>query len=654
MLFQAVAPKMFKSLVRRLRRIRFWGCCSMLLWVGPFLCAEKVLAIHSYHKGLSWTDDISRGIIDVFEPYAGDIQLYFEYLDLKRNSGEIYEHLIYQLIEQKFKNLQFDLIIICDNDALHFVRKYHKHLFGDIPIVFCGVNHFQPAWIEDFDRVTGVMERSDHGKNLQVIGRLHPHIHKLVVLGDYTLTGGLEWEVFKKAYQAYGDRFTVEKLAVLDLDKLPEQLDALEEDTVIYLLPFSRDGQGRFISYSEFAQLLPTITKRPIYTSWDFYLGSGIIGGYLTTGFDQGVQVGRMGLTMLGYGDGSAEEIPSIIGSKGRYIFDYEALVAHGGSLAQLPKGSKVINQPDDFFIRHKTLILSGLALVVLAFIATNFVIYRLRAQKAKLNAAVKERTAELEDALDELQIHYKRLDNRNVDLLEMARERREFLSIAMHDLKNPLSSLKLLAHLLSNDLSKDEKAMKSIRILEESAESMLYIINNLLNIDRADAKPETVATERVDVDGLLRHLVEINQPNAQEKRIGLRVSMPDVRVQVMGDYAKLQEALDNLLSNAMKYGPWGSLVTVSLTFDDAHAIIKIQDQGAGFTKEDRKKLFGYFQKLSARPTGDETSHGLGLFIAKKWIDMHRGTIELLSDPGEGACFLITLPLAKAEPQADL
>jgi signal transduction histidine kinase len=112
-----------------------------------------------------------------------------------------------------------------------------------------------------------------------------------------------------------------------------------------------------------------------------------------------------------------------------------------------------------------------------------------------------------------------------------------------------------------------------------------------------------------------------------------------------MCDTDRIREAIDNLVSNAIKYSPIGGRITVIVTHDEDNATIRVCDQGAGLSPEDLGRLFGRFQRLSAKPTAGESSTGLGLSIVKRIIDMHGGDVTAESSgPGQGSIFTITLP----------
>jgi signal transduction histidine kinase len=116
-----------------------------------------------------------------------------------------------------------------------------------------------------------------------------------------------------------------------------------------------------------------------------------------------------------------------------------------------------------------------------------------------------------------------------------------------------------------------------------------------------------------------------------------------------MCDADRMREAIDNLVSNAIKYSPVGGKIAMAVGHEGNNTIIRIADQGAGLSPEDLGRLFGRFQRLSAKPTAGESSTGLGLSIVKRIIDMHGGDVTAASPgPGQGSTFTVTLPATES------
>ena len=169
-------------------------------------------------------------------------------------------------------------------------------------------------------------------------------------------------------------------------------------------------------------------------------------------------------------------------------------------------------------------------------------------------------------------------------------------------------------------------------------------MVDHLISDAMADAFDISIRREPVDIAALVSEVADANQPLAVNKQQTIAVTAPP-NIVTMCDTDRMREAIDNLVSNAIKYSPIGGKITVMVTHEQDSTIIRIADQGAGLSPEDLGRLFGRFQRLSAKPTAGESSTGLGLSIVKRIIDMHGGEVTADSaGPGRGSTFTVTLP----------
>ncbi|HWX07859.1 MAG TPA: HAMP domain-containing sensor histidine kinase, partial [Bradyrhizobium sp.] len=170
---------------------------------------------------------------------------------------------------------------------------------------------------------------------------------------------------------------------------------------------------------------------------------------------------------------------------------------------------------------------------------------------------------------------------------------------------------------------------------------------DHLISDAMADAFDISIRREPVDVAALAGEVADANQPLATNKQQTITVSAPP-NVVTMCDADRMREAIDNLVSNAIKYSPIGGKIALLVTHNGDNTVIRVVDEGAGLLPEDLGRLFGRFQRLSAKPTAGESSTGLGLSIVKRIIDMHGGEVTAQSGgPGQGSTFTVTLPAAK-------
>lgn len=245
------------------------------------------------------------------------------------------------------------------------------------------------------------------------------------------------------------------------------------------------------------------------------------------------------------------------------------------------------------------------------------------------------------------------RVAKRTQELVLANKEKDEFLGIAAHDLKNPLAGILSSAEILERYFVEDSTKHFTKMIISASNQ-MLEIITNLLDVNRIETGMLNLYFEPVNLE-ILDRVVEEYQSRAAEKGIILHYEAPQRDTAwVHGDKLSLRQIFDNLVSNAVKYSLQWKNVWIRVrngTAENTGTIrVEIQDEGPGFTEDDKKKLFGKFVRLSAQPTGGEHSTGLGLSIVKKLVEMHQGKIwcESEADKGiPGTTFIVELPMAE-------
>jgi signal transduction histidine kinase len=216
-----------------------------------------------------------------------------------------------------------------------------------------------------------------------------------------------------------------------------------------------------------------------------------------------------------------------------------------------------------------------------------------------------------------------------------------EFLSLITHDLKTPLTSIigNIQILLLNHQSEKDKNSLKTIDL---ASRNLLFLVNNLLNVMRIDSGNMPLAAENFLFKRLVEEVFSMMQPLAQKKKIVLKFSGEN-SIMVHGDFEKVRQVLINLISNAIKFSPEEESVEINAKEEEKGVVIQVIDQGSGISETDKQRLF---QKFSQRK-GEKGGTGLGLYIAKKMIDMHGSEIHVDSKPGQGAAFWFVLQKGK-------
>lgn len=230
-----------------------------------------------------------------------------------------------------------------------------------------------------------------------------------------------------------------------------------------------------------------------------------------------------------------------------------------------------------------------------------------------------------------------------NEKLARLNNEKTEFLGIAAHDLRNPLSSIIGFAELLS--LEPEQRVNEMARDISIGGRRMLTLINDLLDANAIEQGIHGSRIERCDLAALTQQCLGAHRPAAEAKRISVEFAADGPRW-VHADRKATAQILDNLLSNAVKYSPLGGTVRVSIESQSEWCEWAVRDQGQGISAEDQARLFQKFTRLTARPTAGESSVGLGLSIVKRLAEAMRGSVACQSQPGQGATFSLRLPAA--------
>lgn len=246
------------------------------------------------------------------------------------------------------------------------------------------------------------------------------------------------------------------------------------------------------------------------------------------------------------------------------------------------------------------------------------------------------------ERAFDKMKEANGKLATTNDLLARLNQEKNEFLGIAAHDLKNPLTVIIGSAELLKMNLP-PAQANKMASNIVGAGQRMFHLIKDLLDANAIEQGRFTSNIERCDLRALAAECARNNQPHATRKEI---VVCTEDGNPIWGraDRNATMQILDNLISNAVKFSPLKSTVQVQVVAANGHVCIEVKDQGPGISADDQKKLFGKFARLTAQPTGGESSTGLGLSIVKKLAEAMRGTVFCRSVLGAGATFVLQLP----------
>ena len=526
--------------------------------------AKKVLYINSYNSGMAWSDSITKGIIS--ELQGTNIELFIEYLDSKR-FGQTRFPILEEYIAKKYQSISFDAIIVSDNDALDFVIQYGDMLFPEIPVVFCGINEPENYQFEH-TRFYGFIETADPRNTLTLITTLFPEAKRVLVIADNTTTGKVIKNSFK-ALEPVFQKLKIDFVESINIDSLFQVVKKGEITDVISLNTVFQDNEGNLVDYPGFQKKIAAISPKPVFCNWQ-PLGTGIIGEYTNSGFEQGLNAAVMAKDI--FSNANLSTLKHVNEIKKISYFDYKILKKFGVSPKLLPKDAVVLNKPIVKYRRYLIILLfitTGLLIIVLVLIFT--VRKRISAEELVRQQVVEiqQKKKQLEDSYEQLRELNAELEKANIklynyndsliDAMKLAEEserlKSSFLANMSHEIRTPLNAIVGFSTLLVEKELVIEKREDFVNIIQSSCDTLLVLIDDILDLSRIDSGQLHLNIERISIQDVFKELLQfVELRNCNNLDILSVPSVIDSSVLLNTDKVRFKQILTNFLTNALKF----------------------------------------------------------------------------------------------------
>lgn len=604
---------------------------------------KRVLFISSY--SYSWTT-VPQQIAGLQEALGDDYIINYEFMDTKNTIyNKNYEE-YHELFKYKINARQpYDAVVVGDDAALDFVMIYKEELFHETPIVFEGIDNIDNAIEASKDPyVTGVVERVDYKKNIDLAKKLIPEADKLVFIIDNAENGlGVQKQLADN--EQYFRDFQVEYVNSSEYSKsgLCRKISSFDNSSIVFCISMSRNAEGYVYTEDERYKILKEYSKVPLFRVSMSGLGTGaLLGGYAVSHRESGKIAGDMVREIMTKGGTASTGVK--MDTPSEYCFDRNVVKKFKLNESLLPKGSIILNQKPGFMGRYYIQVITGFTVTV--FILLVFLIYyhsSTSRKKAKLNKW-------LDNANRELDIRNKELEVTNAELVRTSAYKSEFLSNMSHEIRTPMNAIIGMTK-LAEDVADNDETKEYLYEIDESSSYLLSVLNDVLDMNRMDSG-------KFHLNPQWTYSIDVFQPcinmmQADMKKKGINFIYPDIssesNIQFMVDSVRLKQIFMNILSNAYKFTPGGGTVkwTVSHYGDDgSHAIARaiISDTGCGMTEEFLTRIFQPFEQEENIYSKSIKGTGLGLAIVKMIVDDMGGSIEVESEIGKGTTFIMNLP----------
>ena len=256
------------------------------------------------------------------------------------------------------------------------------------------------------------------------------------------------------------------------------------------------------------------------------------------------------------------------------------------------------------------------------------------------------EKTTELEKINRKLSILYVEFQKKNEELTRIVNDKNLLLGMAAHDLRNPLNAIQNYSELVQMKIpaDADESVLRMIKTIGKSSKFMLMLVNDLLSISAVEFGKLKLNIQKNNIVELVENNCKLNQSLAEQKEMEIKLNIDKTIPEICFDANKLEQVINNLINNAIKYSHPGSCVEVSLRKESSNVVLQVKDEGIGIPENDTANMFEIFTTGGKNGTSGELSTGLGLAIVKRIIDEHHGKISVESTLGKGSTFFVSLP----------
>ena len=302
--------------------------------------------------------------------------------------------------------------------------------------------------------------------------------------------------------------------------------------------------------------------------------------------------------------------------------------------------------------IRNESLISSQrfqnrflLILIISVSVVTTVLLIYLNKRKI-VNAKLREQNEQILKQKEVITNVNKSLRKQNIQLNDLNNEKNSLMSIVVHDLKSPINRIAGLVSIMEMENKIPEQYIEYIKMIKAATQAGNNLIKDLLDVNAIEAHVSGPITSNLDMSKLFEDCIKSFQVVADVKSIQLIVKN-GLPFSFRSDSDYLNRIIDNLVSNAIKFSPKNSSITLEGRSENDGIVLSVKDLGPGFSESDKSSLFQKFKRLSGQPTGGESSNGLGLAIVKTLVDRLGGEIKLSSEYGAGAEFIIRIPEKK-------
>lgn len=606
--------------------------------------AFNVLILNSYNANNQWESLVYNGLKKKLST-TSNINLTLEFLDSKTLFTNEYKSSFMELLNMKYKDCPIDAILTIDDEALSFLREnlfIESSIFYKKPTIFIGSNNLITLSTEEKQYMSGVIDREDNLRFLNLLITLEKDLTDVIVLLDNSTFSNVVKENIINMQPLASKSLNITFIVEEYLDNIiPELSKSDPKSSALVIVGEYKDKvTNAYLDLNDTIQIIKNNTNTPIYTKVQPYITAGAIGGIVDPSDNYGAIAGDLLLKILS--GTSISEIPLLYNSLDLTIFNYDSLNYYHINPLLLPKESIVLNKGVfDFLLPPYLKILLWIFIISFFIFLIYIVIFSINQKKS---IAIKDAA-------------YKKA-------LETEKLKSIFITTISHEFRTPINIILSTAHLLSikaNEPSLDKDYfLNKLNYITQNGNRLLKLVNNIIDVTRLESGFITANFSYKNIVQVIEDTVMSTVDLAKTFNIEIIFDTEKEEINTYIDTNKIERCILNLLSNSIKFTPDGGRIYVSINANNNEVIIKVHDTGTGIPEDKLKNIFNRFYQADSSLHRNTEGSGLGLYIVKGLIELHKGTISVESQYGEGTTFTIALPIiltvkddAKANYSAD-
>ncbi|MGL5312919.1 MAG: ATP-binding protein [Peptostreptococcaceae bacterium] len=602
------------------------------------LINKSVLVLCSYNSQSLWESDIIRGLNETIE---NKINLKIEYLDSSSNDTDEFLESYMDFLNVKYKNKKIDCVLAIDDEALMLAKNlifdensfmYHKDL------IFAGVNDYIPLTSEEQKYIKGIFEYQDNSDLIDIILKASSKVDTIYLLLDNNIYCDTLERNINTISNTAERNLNIVTLRSEIFDELKSSIKDINPKTSAVILSgvYFDNASDNLVKPDVLIKEIKTLTKAPIYTTLNPYILNGAIGGLVNDGYKLGKIVSKFLMDTLNKSQDLHLTI-SFNNSFSKLVFNYNELMKYNINPKIFPTDTEFINKGPFDLLVSKTLknIIYAAILIFILLLIYMFI----------SNLKDKKIAAEKDKLLNES--------------LERDKIRTDFVLTMSHELRTPLNIITNSTSLLNlkvvnNDI--DPKFFTSqLSMISKNSNRLLRLINNLIDVSKIQLGHMDSTFKNENIVEVIEDttLCVVDLANSHDINVVFDTDEEEIITSI--DRGKIERIMLNLLSNSIKFTNSGGEIFVKVEKIDENIVITVKDNGIGMSDTLQNHLFEKFSKEKSYNSLERAyeGSGLGLYIVKGLVNLHHGTIKVVSQVNVGTTFIITIPQVIIDTKGD-